>query len=59
MGHITDEQNQLFNNRNNVADHDIVVYFVRSTIPPSNGCAAHPNGRPGAVVAQGARMDDG
>ena len=23
-------------------------------MPPSNGCAAHPAGRPGAVVAQGA-----
>jgi hypothetical protein len=32
----------------------VVVYFVRSTVPPSNGCATHPAGRPGAVVAQGA-----
>ena len=32
----------------------MVVYFVRSTNPPLNGCAAHPNNRPGAVVAQGA-----
>jgi len=29
-----------------------VVYFVRSTVPPFNGCAAFPAGRPGAVVAQ-------
>ncbi len=54
MGQTTAEQNQLFQNRNNVVNNDIVVYFVRSTVPPFNGCAAHPNGRPGAVVAQGA-----
>ena len=54
MGQTTNEQNQLFNNRNNVGVNDIVVYFVRSTVPPFNGCAAHPNGRPGAIVAQGA-----
>ncbi|WP_049564338.1 FG-GAP-like repeat-containing protein [Nonomuraea sp. SBT364] len=53
-GSVTTEQTQLFANRNNVAPGDVVVYFVRSTVPPSNGCAAHPAGRPGAVVAQGA-----
>jgi hypothetical protein len=51
-GQTTAEQDQLFANRNNVGPNDVVVYFVRSTIPPSNGCAAHPDGRPGAVVAQ-------
>jgi hypothetical protein len=54
MGQTTAEQNQLFNNRNNVGQNEVVVYFVRSTVPPFNGCAAHPSGRPGAVVAQGA-----
>jgi hypothetical protein len=34
--------------------HDVAVYFVRATIPATNGCAAHPTGRPGAVVAAGA-----
>jgi hypothetical protein len=53
-GSTTTEQNQLFGNRNNVGVNDVVIYFVRSTVPPSNGCAAHPAGRPGAVVAQGA-----
>lgn len=53
-GNTTAEQNQLFGNRNNVGANDVVVYFVRSTVPPFNGCAAHPAGRPGAVVAQGA-----
>jgi hypothetical protein len=53
-GQTTAEQNQLFGNRNNVGADDVVVYFVRSTVPPFNGCAAHPSGRPGAVVAQGA-----
>ena len=34
----------------------MVVYFVRSTVPPFNGCASHPAGRPGAVVARGATI---
>ena len=54
LGSTTAEQNTLFGNRNNVGVNDIVVYFVRSTDPPLNGCAAHPAGRPGAVVVQGA-----
>lgn len=53
-GQTTTEQNQLFANRNNAAPDDVVVYFVRSTVPPYNGCAAHPTGRPGAVCVQGA-----
>jgi hypothetical protein len=54
MGSVTAEQTQLFSNRNNAGPNDVVVYFVRSTVPPFNGCAAFPAGRPGAVVAQGA-----
>ncbi|MGE3152864.1 MAG: FG-GAP-like repeat-containing protein [Nitrospiraceae bacterium] len=55
-GTVTAEQTQLFGNRNNAWGRDVVVYFVRSTVPPYNGCAAHPQGRPGAVVAQGATI---
>ena len=53
-GSVTQEQTDLFANRNNAGPNDVVVYFVRTTVPPSNGCAAHPAGRPGAVVASGA-----
>jgi hypothetical protein len=53
-GNTTAEQNALFANRNNAGANDVVVYFVRSTVPPFNGCAAHPAGQPGAVIAQGA-----
>jgi hypothetical protein len=56
MGSTTSEQNQLFNNRNNVGTDDVVAYFVRSTVPAYNGCAAHPTGRPGCVVARGASL---
>ena len=56
MGAVTAEQTQLFANRNNASGSDVVVYFVRSTVPPYNGCAAFPNGRPGAVVARGATV---
>jgi hypothetical protein len=51
LGTTTAEQDQLFANRNNAGPNDVVVYFVRSTVPPFNGCATHPAGRPGAVVA--------
>lgn len=55
LGHVKREKQllskQLFQNRNNVGKHEIVVYFVNSTNPPTNGCAAHPDGKPGAVVA--------
>jgi len=54
LGSTTTEQNQLFANRNNAGGTDVVVYFVRSTVPPSNGCATHPVDRPSAVVASGA-----
>ena len=54
MGSTTAEQNQLFGNRNSAGPNDVVAYFVRSTVPPYNGCAASPAGQPGAVVAQGA-----
>ena len=53
-GQTTDEQDDLFANRNNVGTNDIAAYFVRSTVPPFNGCAAFTAGRPSLVVAQGA-----
>ena len=51
-GVVTAEQTQLFGNRNNAWTSDVVIYFVRSTVPAYNGCAAHPAGQPGAVVAR-------
>lgn len=52
-GSVTAEQQLLFANRNNVRLNEIVVYFVRATSPDAlNGCASHPNGRPGAVVTE-------
>jgi hypothetical protein len=52
MGQTTAEQNQLFNNRNFADANDVVIYFVQASNPPFNGCAAHPAGRPGAVVVK-------
>jgi hypothetical protein len=54
QGNTTTEQNQLFANRNNVGANEVVAYFVRSTDPPLNGCAAHPGGLPSVVVTRGA-----
>lgn len=51
-GTTTAEQNTLFGNRNNVGANHVVIYFVQALNPPAFGCAAHPGGRPGAVVAQ-------
>lgn len=51
-GRVSAEQDELFNNRNNVGTSEVVVYFVRSTIPPTNGCASHPNERPGVVITR-------
>ena len=53
-GSSTTEQNTLFGHRNFVGTNEMVVYFVRSTVPAYNGCAAHPSGRPGAVVVRSA-----
>jgi len=55
-GNTTDEQDRLFANRDNAPTTDVAVYFVRSTVPAYNGCAAHPNGLPAAVVARGASL---
>ena len=52
MGTVTGEQATLFGNRNFVGANEVVVYMVRSTVPGYNGCAAFPNGRPGAVVVR-------
>ncbi len=52
MGSVTNEQELLFNNRNSVGSRELVVYLVRFTIPPLNGCAAYPANRPGAVITR-------
>ncbi|HSC52064.1 MAG TPA: hypothetical protein VLC98_00470 [Phnomibacter sp.] len=54
MGSVTAEQVSLFGNRNWVGANELVVYFVRSTVPSNNGCAAFPAGRPGCVVVHNA-----
>ena len=51
-GTPTAEQELLFGNRAFAGPGNIVLYFVRSTVPSNNGCATHPAGRPGAVVAR-------
>jgi hypothetical protein len=55
-GQTTQEQRNLFNNRNNVGANDIAVYLVRTVTSNGNalnGCAAH-DGRPSCVVARAA-----
>ena len=49
----TEAQLALFtDNREGIDPGEMVVCFVRSTIPPYNGCAVHPPQMPGAVVAK-------
>jgi hypothetical protein len=48
---ITGDQWILYRERGFAGENDIVLYFVKSTDPTSNGCAKHPDGRAGAIVA--------
>jgi hypothetical protein len=53
---VSAEQRELFGHRDGVGAEEIVIYFVRETDPPLNGCAQHPDGQPGTVVSsQGLR----
>jgi len=54
LGTTTAEQNQLFKYRNGVRANELAAYFVRSTVIPVAGCAAHPVGKPGVVIARAA-----
>lgn len=53
---VTAEQIELFGNDNFVGANEIVIYFVRSTVPALNGCASFPAGKPGAIVARVASL---
>lgn len=48
---LNPEHLTLFTHRRGAGRQDIVVYFVRATLPSSRGCCAHPVGLPGVVVA--------
>jgi hypothetical protein len=47
----TSEQVELFNLRGTVPANEMVVYFVRELVLAARGCAKHPPGKPGAVLA--------
>lgn len=49
-GPPSEDQEKLFRHRDNVPADDVCIYFVRS-VDGNNGCATHPPGLPGAVVA--------
>jgi Hemopexin/Matrixin len=54
LGQPTDEHVELFSNRNNAADDDLVVYVVDTLEGGSGnfvGCATHPDDQPGAAIA--------
>jgi hypothetical protein len=53
---VTAEQQELFTHRVGVGPTDICVYFVRTTILATNGCAGHLQGTPSAVVSQSAPL---
>jgi hypothetical protein len=55
LGQPTNDQNNLFVNRDNVGDKEVVVYVVSTLIGGAGnvvGCATHPDGQPGAAVIQ-------
>ncbi len=54
LGKPTDEQDELYGHRNNAADDDLVVYVVDTLVGGAGnfvGCATHPDGQPGAAIA--------
>ncbi len=58
-GDTTDDQDDLFANRNNAGNDDLVIYLVQTLQGGKGnfvGCASHPDGRPGAAIVQ--RMAD-
>lgn len=60
LGQTTQDQNDLFANRNNVGNDELVVYIVQTLVGGAGnflGCASHPNGQPGAAVIQAANAD--
>lgn len=51
-GELTDDQLRLFAEREGVPPGEVVIYFVPRTIEPVNGCAAYPDGMPGALITR-------
>jgi hypothetical protein len=51
-GQVTDEQQELFGNRNNVGQKELAIYMVETTFQFYDGCATHPPSAPGVIVAQ-------
>jgi Matrixin len=45
---------ELYEQRNGVLPGEVVIYFVRSIIPFVKGCARHPRGKPGVILASSA-----
>ena len=55
LGQPTEEVEDLFANRNNAADNDLVIYIVQTLVGGTGnfvGCASHPDGQPGATIVQ-------
>src|SRR5205807_1725873 len=55
LGATTNDQNTLFQNRNNAGANDIVVYLASTLIGGAGnfvGCASFPSGRPGCAIVQ-------
>jgi hypothetical protein len=55
LGDTTDEQDELFANRNGAGAEDVVIYVVQTLIGGTGnflGCAGHPDDQPGAAIMQ-------
>jgi hypothetical protein len=51
---MTAEQTQLYAHRDGMEPNDVAIYRVRSVLPSFAGCAAHPDGVPGAAIGDSA-----
>ena len=52
MGDPTAAQRRLFENRDSCGPRDIFIYFIRSTVPSSTGCASHPSDKAGLIITE-------
>ena len=50
------DQARLFAHRDGAGPNDVVAYFVRSTIPPLNGCSWHGGPNPAVIIASEANV---
>lgn len=47
---VSEQQRELYENRDGVPENEVAAYFVGTIIPPHSGCAGHLAGRPSVLI---------